>query len=60
LENLLNLELEIASITCDGHKATLKAISKVMPYVVVQRCLVHIQRICLLWIIANPTYDAGK
>ena len=60
LENLLNLGLEIASITCDGHKATLKAINKVMPHVVVQRCLVHIQRMCLLWITANPTYDAGK
>ncbi len=60
LINLLQLGLEIASITCDGHKATLKAIKKVMPQVIVQRCLVHIQRICLLWVTANPTYDAGK
>ena len=44
LFNLLNLGLQIASITCDGHKATLKAIKKIMPAVVVQRCLVHIQR----------------
>lgn len=60
LANLLNLGLDIASITCDGHKATLKAIKKIMPGVTVQRCLVHIQRMCLLWITANPTYDAGK
>ena len=60
LVNLLNLGLQIASITCDGHKATLKAIKKTMPDVVVQRCLVHIQRMCLLWLTANPTYDAGK
>lgn len=60
LLNLLNLGLQIASITCDGHKATLKAIKKIMPAVVVQRCLVHIQRMCLLWLTANPTYDAGK
>jgi transposase-like protein len=60
LHNLLHLGLQIASITCDGHKATLKAIKKVMPDVVVQRCLVHIQRMCLLWLTANPTYDAGK
>lgn len=60
LNNLLNLGLQIASITCDGHKATLKAIKKVMPGIVVQRCLVHIQRMCLLWVTANPTYDAGK
>lgn len=60
LTNLLNLGLQIDSITTDGHKATLKAIKKVMPGVLVQRCLVHIQRMCLLWLTANPTYDAGK
>lgn len=58
--NLLRLGLQIASITCDGHKATLKAIKKSMPGVIVQRCLVHIQRMCLLWLTANPSYDAGK
>lgn len=58
--NLQNLGLQITSITCDGHKATLKAIKKIMPGVIVQRCLVHIQRMCLLWLTANPTYDAGK
>jgi hypothetical protein len=31
-----------------------------MPEVTLQRCLVHIQRMCLLWLTANPTYDAGK
>ena len=31
LTNLLNLGLQIDSITTDGHKATLKAIKKVMP-----------------------------
>ena len=60
LTNLLNLGLQIDSITTDGHKATLKAIKKVMPTVLVQRCLVHIQRMCLLWLTANPTYEAGK
>jgi transposase-like protein len=60
LANLLSLGLEIASITCDGHKATLKAIKKVMPTVIVQRCLVHLQRMALLWVTAHPTYDAGK
>jgi hypothetical protein len=60
LNNLLTLGLQIASITCDGHKATLKAIKKIMLSVIVQRCLVHIQRMGLLWLTANPTYDAGK
>jgi transposase-like protein len=60
LENLLKLENSIASITCDGHKSTLKAIQKVMPHVKVQRCLVHIQRMCILWISKKPQSDAGK
>jgi Transposase, Mutator family len=60
LQNLLKLGLQIESITSDGHKATLKAIKKVMPNVLVQRCLVHIQRMCLLWLTSNPTYPAGK
>jgi hypothetical protein len=27
--------------------------------VIVQRCLVHIQRMCLLWLTRFPKYDAG-
>lgn len=60
LTNILNLGLQIESITVDGHKATLKAIKKVMPNIVVQRCLVHIQRMCLLWLTANPSHEAGR
>jgi transposase-like protein len=60
LSNLKNLGLQITSITCDGHKATLKAVRKTMPGVILQRCLVHIQRMCLLWLTARPTYEAGK
>ena len=60
LTNLLHLGLQIDSITTDGYKATLKAIKNVMPEVLIQQCLVHIQRICLLWLTANPAHDAGK
>lgn len=60
LLNLVRLGLDIASITCDGHKATLKAIRKTMPKVIIQRCLVHIQRMCLQWITASPKYEAGQ
>lgn len=44
LRNLAILGVLIGSITCDGHKATLKAIRTVYPEVVVQRCLVHVHR----------------
>ena len=54
LENLLTLGLSIGSITCDGHKSTIKAIRKVMPDIALQRCLVHIQRMCLIWITSRP------
>ena len=59
LNNLIKLGLQIESITTDGHKSILKAIKKVMPDVVVQRCLVHIQRMCLLWLTQYPKHIAG-
>ena len=41
LENLLKLGVQIESITCDGHKALLKAIRKACKEVIVQRCLMQ-------------------
>ena len=59
LDNLIKLGLHIESITTDGHKSILKAIKRSMPDVVVQRCLVHIQRMCLLWLTRFPKNQAG-
>jgi len=39
LDNLIKLGVQIESITTDGHKSALKAISKALPEVLVQRCL---------------------
>ena len=50
LDNLIKLGVQIESITTDGHKSALKAIKKSLPDVIVQRCLVHIQRMCMLWL----------
>lgn len=44
LENLMRLNVAVYSVTCDGHKAILKAVKKVFPNAVIQRCLVHIKR----------------
>jgi len=60
LENLLKLEVRIESITCDGHKAILKAIRKTCKDVTVQRCLVHIQRMSRIWLTMRPQSEAGK
>jgi hypothetical protein len=59
LDNLLKLGVQIESITTDGHKSALKAIKKSLPDVTVQRCLVHIQRMCLLWLTRFPKHLAG-
>ena len=59
LDNLIKLGVSIESITTDGHKSILKAIKKTLPDVIVQRCLVHIQRMCLLWLTRFPKHEAG-
>jgi len=59
LENLIRLGVQIESITCDGHKSTLKAIRLSLPETTVQRCLVHIQRMCLLWLTRYPKHVSG-
>ena len=59
LNNLIKLGVQIESITTDGHKSILKAIKKSLPYVTVQRCLVHIQRMCLLWLTRFPKHLSG-
>jgi len=59
LENLLKLGIQIESITCDGHKAILKAIKSVCHEVVLQRCVVHIQRECRVWLTTNPKSIEG-
>jgi len=60
LHNLLTVGVQIESITCDGHKALLKAIKKVCKKVTVQRCLVHIQRMCRVWLTQHPKSQAGS
>lgn len=46
-EDLLNLKklgTQIYSVTCDGHKSIMKAVSKAFPNAIVQRCVVHVKR----------------
>ncbi len=60
LANLLKLGIQVESITTDGHKSILKAIKKSVPDALVQRCVVHIQRMCLLWLTQYPKHQAGQ
>ncbi len=59
LDNLIKLGVQIESVTTDGHKSILKAIKASLPDVIVQRCLVHIQRMCMLWLTRYPKHIAG-
>ena len=59
LDNLIKLGLRIESVTTDGHKSIPKAVKKSLPDAVLQRCLVHIQRMCLIWLTRYPKHQAG-
>lgn len=60
LQTLETLSVNVYSITCDGHKSILKAIAKVYPEAVVQRCVVHVKRQCGLYLSKNPKLQASK
>ena len=59
LQNLLDLGVQIESITCDGHRSLLKAIKVVCPTIHLQRCLINIQRMCRIWLSNKPKNEAG-
>jgi len=59
LQNLLILGVSIKGITCDGHRSAIKAIRKVYPNVPLQRCLVHISRMCRIWLTSSPKHLSG-
>jgi hypothetical protein len=60
LQQLKAIGVQIGSITCDGHRALLKAIKKVYPQVTVQRCLVHIQRMSRGWLSSRAKSDCAR
>jgi len=59
ITNLLSLGVQIESITCDGHKSVLKAIRSVDKSILIQRCVVHVQRMCKIWLTTKPKSEAG-
>jgi len=60
LENLKVLGVQLASITCDGHRSILKAIQKVYPQVRLQRCQFHVVRMALIWLRNKPKGIASQ
>lgn len=59
ITNLLALGLQIESITCDGHRSVLKAIRSTDKSIVIQRCIIHVQRMCRIWLSSKPKSQAG-
>jgi Transposase, Mutator family. len=59
LQNLLDLGIQIESVTCDGLSNILKAVKKTTPTTTIQRCVIHIQREVLIWLTRNPKSQAG-
>lgn len=51
--------LNIVSVTSDGQRGLKKAISEVFPNIVHQRCVIHIQRMSLIYLTRYPKTEAG-
>ena len=59
LELLKQSGLNIVSITSDGQKGLIKAINRVFPNIIHQRCIIHVQRMSLIYLTRFPKTDAG-
>lgn len=59
LQNLIEMNICIESVTCDGLSNIIKAVKKVSPNTKIQRCLAHIQRETLIWLSTNPQSQAA-
>jgi hypothetical protein len=60
LDNLIRLGIRLESITIDVQKGILKAIKTSASDLIVQRCLVHIQRMALIWLTRYPKHVSGQ
>jgi hypothetical protein len=60
LKALKSLGVQVYSVTCDGHKSILKAVAKVYPNAVIQRCVVHVKRQCRVFLSRKPKLQASK
>ncbi|MEA3449639.1 MAG: transposase [Patescibacteria group bacterium] len=60
LKLLKKTGLNIVSITSDGQRGLKKAISDIFPRIMHQRCIIHIQRMSLIYLTQNPKTEAGQ
>lgn len=60
LENLKKLEINVYSVTCDGHAAIIKAVKTVYPNAIIQRCLVHVKRQIKNYLSEHPKLELSR
>jgi hypothetical protein len=60
LENFKKLGIDITAVTCDGKKSIIRAVGKVYPSAIIQRCTVHVQRMIRLWLTRRPKLQASR
>ncbi len=60
LKNICSIGIQIESVTCDGSRNIIKAVKSTDEKIVIQRCLIHVQRKCKTWLTKHPRSDAGK
>ena len=62
-EDLLNLKklgTQVYSVTCDGHRAIMKAVIKIFPNAILQRCVVHVKRQIKSYLGTKPQLSEAK
>lgn len=62
-EDLLNLKklgTQVYSVTCDGHRAITKAVIKIFPNAILQRCVVHVKRQIKSYLGTKPQLSEAK
>jgi transposase-like protein len=60
LANLKKLGVDVYSVTCDGHRAIMKAVAKIYPNAMIQRCLVHIKRQIKNYLSSQPKLEQAR
>ena len=60
LENLKALGVQVYSVTSDGHASILKAVKRVYPNAIIQRCVVHVKRQASSWLGQYPKLEVSK
>lgn len=60
LESLREAGVVLIAAVTDGRKSLIKAIKITYPDILLQRCLVHLERQTLAWLTQRPKYQAGR